>query len=1190
MNSHIAERFSHDRYPDPERVPLSAPLRTNNDIIEYFDNAKKTITRAGTWHSKSEIPLPSEILTPSAPGFDFVEKIIDLDDELRPNKVEGAYEDKEDYLRTHYELLREDAVRPLREAVAEVRKDPWRDELDYPPNANIGIYEPTYITSVVFSSRGLAVRVAFSLNRVKKFVRWKQSKRLITGSLVALSPAEDAFRTECILATVAARPLSGLEVANPPELDLFFARPQDFQIDPMRKWVMVECRSSLYEASRHTLLALQHMMHEPFPLSDHVVKAKKEVNPPPYVRDNPYTDMSPLVSMEEADQFQNVNILQEWLAGNSHSLDKSQSRALERILTKSLAIIQGPPGTGKTHVSVIALKILLANLRRDDPPIIVTCQTNHALDQLLRHVAEFEPNFIRLGGRSKDKDKIKKRTLFEVRMSISQEKLPRSRKSQSMAQLRQRTEKMRRLLAPLEMGKGCLDHRLLVKMGLLTESQADSLEMDAENAMGIAQDAPGIQMEQWLGKSLVQCRRPIQPDDFGMAYEQEGFDEVEQIEELEAEAVAHDDDDIEALKGPVTSLSDNQTGRLGNSSLRTDDDVRAVLKRTTDLTGIAAADRGVIYRYLQRMTKELILKEFRQLAALYEHVVVQRKVGQWEQDQRLLAKQRLIGMTTTGLSKYRGLIASLRPRVVLVEEAAETLEAPVTAACVPSLEHLILVGDHQQLRPHTQIHALEDEPYYFNMSLFERMVINNIDMDCLTRQRRMVPEIRRLLAPIYGNTLKDHVSVMDTNNRPPVEGMGGCNSFFFTHEWSESRDHNMSAFNDREAEMIVGLFNYLVLNGVESQKITILTFYNGQRTVLLNKLRNHQNLRGNVFNVVTVDSYQGEENDVVLLSLVRSNRKHNIGFLSVDNRVCVALSRAKRGFYLFGNAEMLACESNTWEHVVKILWGKDKKKNEVLGCRIGYQFPLQCSLHGRKTWIKQPDDWELVNGGCDKPCRCSLPCGHRCMLNCHPFENDRINCTQKCNRYIPTCGHACGAMCCDPCKCMICDRRNNGMKTMLKPPQKNGASSSVFKARLLEPLLDMGASSNVFMPLPQEPLLDLFQAPQTLMRPAATSMATEHSGSTPTKWKAYVNGGAKADDARILQKAREAEAEFLERLQKAERPAAASRSDMLIELSPEKKTTEPMSSRNTDLLLDFGEDAPPAWEHSTIGPSKERPS
>lgn len=82
--------------------------------------------------------------------------------------INGAYDSIEDYLSTEYELLREDALRPLREAVAEVRKDPWRDEAQY--EKSVAICEPVYIASLVFSPRGLATRVAFSKSRVKKHI------------------------------------------------------------------------------------------------------------------------------------------------------------------------------------------------------------------------------------------------------------------------------------------------------------------------------------------------------------------------------------------------------------------------------------------------------------------------------------------------------------------------------------------------------------------------------------------------------------------------------------------------------------------------------------------------------------------------------------------------------------------------------------------------------------------------------------------------------------------------------------------------------------------------------------------------------------------------------------------------------------------------------------------------------------
>ena len=684
--------------------------------------------------------------------------------------------------------------------------------------------------------------------------RWEQSKRLITGTLVALSPFSDAFQTTCILATVLARPLSALQ-QKPPEIDLLFPHYHQ-EIDPMQKWIMVECRASFFEASRYTLMALQHMMREPFPLSEYLVGVKREVDPPAYIQSNPYLDLSTLVSMEEASKFRNINVLEEWPPNNTTSLDSSQSRALKRMLTRKVAIVQGPPGTGKTYVSVKNLQILRDNLRQEDAPIIVTAQTNHAVDQILRHTQSFEPNYIRLGGRSKDPD-IKKRTLFEVRSAVPSQKRPHSQKVQAIIAMKKATVACQMLLAPLEMGKGALDHHVLKQLGLLTKDQAGSLEIDDDSIVPLTEAEPGELMAQWLGKALTECRRPSGPDDFGWEWEEEDL-EIEQLQELEAEAAAQDEEDIEALKGPVLMLSDNVKGK--GSGVLMEAEIQELLNTTPDLTTIEYAKRGHVYNHLMRQTKKILLKEVRKVAKDYYDAVQQRRVGLWEEDVNLLSKQRIIGMTTTGLSKYRALISALRPRIVLVEEAAETMEAPVTVACLPTLEHLILVGDHQQLRPHTQVKEFEDAPYFLNLSLFERLVQNKVAYDTLTRQRRMIPEIRRLLCPIYNDTLKDHSSVRDPNNRPPILGMGGVNSYFFTHDkWPESRDSNSSCLNEQEAKFIVGFFDYLVLNGERPEAITVLTFYNGQRKRINQLLRSHSNLRTYPMKVVTVDSYQGEE-------------------------------------------------------------------------------------------------------------------------------------------------------------------------------------------------------------------------------------------------------------------------------------------------------------------------------------------
>lgn len=64
--------------------------------------------------------------------------------------------------------------------------------------------------------------------------------------------------------------------------------------------------------------------------------------------------------------------------------------------------------------------------------------------------------------------------------------------------------------------------------------------------------------------------------------------------------------------------------------------------------------------------------------------------------------------------------------------------------------------------------------------------------------------------------------------------------------------------------------------------------------------------------VSTFDSYQGEESQIVLLSLVRSNNEHSIGFLRQEHRISVLLSRAKDGLYIVGNMTLLSSESTVY--------------------------------------------------------------------------------------------------------------------------------------------------------------------------------------------------------------------------------------------------------------------------------------
>lgn len=816
------------------------------------------------------------------------------------------------------------------------------------------------------------------------------------------------FQRRAIVAVVAARPLAGLE-QNPPEIDITFLS-EELEIDPSIEYVMIEDRGGLYEANRHTLLALQHMMTEPFPLSEHLVSVQREVSSPEDVLKSPKTDLTSVIDNTEHDTFENFNILkQPWPKLLQSSLDDSQLSALCQILTKRLAIVQGPPGTGKTHVSVEAIKVMLANRTDKDPPVVIACQTNHAIDQMLRHILKFEEDVIRLGGQSKDPT-IKKRTLYEVRQTTSENPPAGCLFGGAKMKMNKLTKEIALLLTPLEPGKKPLDHRILADFKLISQAQSDSLEAGALSWVQEKLSNPNEARSPfivWLGDKLVPVPTKQLPEDFGFDFEETDL-EFEQLKEAEAENAIKDDDGIETLNGLPLPLADNFTCRkMAGEDMK----AREALKKQ-DMWKVPEASRPAVYRHLQRELKQHLTDAVRPKAKEYNAEAKKRQIGGWERDEPLLKKQKIIGMTTTGLSKYRGLIAALGVKTILIEEAAETLEAPVTVACIPTLQQLILVGDHLQLRPHCHVRSHEDEPWYLNVSLFERLVKNDVEFKTLTKQRRMIPEIRRLLYPIYKNIIEDHPSVTDPQERPDVAGMGGVNSFFFTHAWSEQYDDLMSTFNPLEADMIVGFMEYLVYNGIETENITVLTFYNGQRKRILSELRRSVTMAGRRFNVVTVDSYQGEENKVVILSLARSNENKKVGFLDVENRICVALSRAQCGFYIFGNGKLLydaegdykstkinnikrKAKKKTWTQVLQIMSAQKGRQEEVPAVqpkRLDVSLPLRCSKHQNITLVSEPEHFDELFGGCKTLCGERLACGHPCPLPCHPFSHALVNC------------------------------------------------------------------------------------------------------------------------------------------------------------------------------------------------------
>ena len=280
--------------------------------------------------------------------------------------------------------------------------------------------------------------------------------------------------------------------------------------------------------------------------------------------------------------------------------------------------------------------------------------------------------------------------------------------------MRRLNKQMNDLLSPL-IACGNVEEPVPIKSevflqyGLMTEAQRESLVKGASEWRRADQPDKDLNdFTVWLGDDMIPFNQPTIMPLFDFELEEMDL-EFEQLKEIEAEAKVDDEEEIDTLRGHALRLDEPFTGKARRSV--TEDSIKLQLEEQ-DMWKIKQRYRGPIYRYMQQKLKIMLRDAFRQKAREHTELVQQLKIGRWEIESNFLEQAKIIGMTTTGLSKNRGLLQSVKPKIVMIEEAAETLEAFVTAACMDSVEHIILVGDHQQLRGHCSVQDLEGWPWF----------------------------------------------------------------------------------------------------------------------------------------------------------------------------------------------------------------------------------------------------------------------------------------------------------------------------------------------------------------------------------------------------------------------------------------------------------------------------------------------
>ncbi|KAK5072925.1 hypothetical protein LTR64_000665 [Lithohypha guttulata] len=651
----------------------------------------------------------------------------------------------------------------------------------------------------------------------------------------------------------------------------------------------------------------------------------------------------------------------------STRLDLNQAQSLITGLTQEVALIQGPPGTGKSFIGALLAKALY-NL--SDVRILVLSYTNHALDQYLEDLMDVgisERSIVRLGSSAKASIRTKPLSLFEQIKASTDYKMTRtdwelidSRKSTATS-------------AGIELSKAFTE---FIQSSVTRPDLFEYLEFSSDfsayfEAFQVPQQLEGFTIVDEKSKSIDKYYlmfRCMRGRDAGVLQEH-----------------------ISDPKG-IWDMKIEERDRVRQAWF---DDIRGERARRVTEYGCE-----------------------------YDATVAQIQVMMGEKGRRLLRDRRVIGCTTTAAAKYVKDIQSAQPDVVIVEEAGEILEGHVLAALGPATKQLVLIGDHKQLRPkaHFDLSVEKGKGYDLNKSMFERLVLKGYPHQILSRQHRMRPEISAIVRAL---TYPDLIDAESTLIRPHIRGFQDS-LIFVDHDVPENEHSDaydpregsatLTKRNDFEAALTLKCVKYIAQQGYGSDQIVVLTPYLGQLRLLydvlqidndpvLNDLDSFDLIRAGLMpqatasmnqrrlRISTIDNYQGEESDIVVVSLTRSNKHGDIGFLSSPERLNVLVSRARDGLIIIGDSATFLQARNAagrelWTSFFSLL-----KK----GSHIYHGVPVRCERHrDQGTLIIKPEDFDhsCPDGGCASPCDAILSCGkHKCPQKCHQlYDHSKMKC------------------------------------------------------------------------------------------------------------------------------------------------------------------------------------------------------
>ncbi|MEU0133793.1 AAA domain-containing protein [Streptomyces sp. NPDC006296] len=583
------------------------------------------------------------------------------------------------------------------------------------------------------------------------------------------------------------------------------------------------------------------------------------------------------------------------------NLDEAKKAAVAASLgARDFLLVQGPPGTGKT---TFIAEMVAQHLRRSPQArIVLTSQTHIALDNALMRIAELDPSVVllRLGRAdrlAKDVEPLSVPTQMDYwRQSVVE---------QSRLFIKEYAARLGIDLDSADLKNAATDlqrrhDRVQIIEQKLRNSQEERRklvsEIDRVNAMAAPLLEVASTIEAAAGKGVgtdlsVAAERFIEVGLDLASKLETGGPLGQRLVEMEALLVGMREE-LKLHKEQRESIRNSLVeGLASDPNLATDDLIATALKRSAVDDPRLASLQRIASEWEERFGRG---KDFTAV---------------------LIARAQVVAATCVGLTGVPG--ADTSPfDLCIIDEASK---ATATEALVPlaNSRKWVLVGDDKQLPPFVE-KALE-EP-----ALLDRYKVTRQEMretlfsalserlpePCrfsLTHQHRMHPSIGQLVShSFYDDTLTSEPRQIS----PVIErALGATAVWLDTSSRTDRRENRAgkSVKNKGEARAIAKLLDRLQWvakqQSTEPLSVAVLTGYEAQRREIVETLAPGEFSRDLLkVRVATVDSYQGQEADVAIFSVTRSNERDELGFLRSEERVNVAVSRARDSLVIVGDA------------------------------------------------------------------------------------------------------------------------------------------------------------------------------------------------------------------------------------------------------------------------------------------------